>query len=133
MKKCVFLILVIMAAIQTVGFSQTGKGRESLKNDTTSVDSVEYSLIIIDPGFDTWLATKPSKNLYSNNYYVQKNRFYVDEWNLRYTTENNNGLFDNYIDYNPDDDYGIDINYKLYYYFKYFEETNHVKLLPFSR
>jgi hypothetical protein len=133
MKKYAFLILVIMAAIQAVGFSQTKDRRESLKNDTISADSVEYSLIIIDPGFDTWLAAKPSKNFYSNNYYVQKNRFYVDEWNLRYTTENDNGLYDNYIDYNPDADYGIDINYRLYYYFKYFEETNHVKLLPFSR
>jgi hypothetical protein len=133
MKKYVFSALVLMAAIQTIGFSQTKKGRESLKNDTISVDSVEYSLIIIDPGFDIWLAAKPSKNFYSNNYYVQKNRFYVDEWNLRYTTENNNGLYDNYIDYNPDADYGIDINYRLYYYFKYFEETNHVKLLPFIR
>jgi hypothetical protein len=133
MKKCVFLVLVLMAAVQTFGFSQTKNEREVLKNDTISVDSVEYCLIIIDPGFDTWLASKPSKNFYSNNYYVQKNRFYVDEWNLRYSTENNNGLYDNYIDYNPDVDYGIDINYRLYYYFKYFEETNHVKLLLFSR
>jgi hypothetical protein len=122
-----------MAAIQTVGFSQTKNVREALKNETISVDSVEYCLIIIDSGFDTWLATKPSKNFYSNNYYIQKNRFYVDEWNLRYSTENNNGLYDNYIDYNPDADYGIDINYRLYYYFKYFEEINHVKLVPFSR
>ena len=53
--------------------------------------------------------------------------------NLRYTSENSNGLYDNYIDYNPDADYGMDLNYRLYYYFKYFEETNHVKLLLFSR
>jgi hypothetical protein len=133
MKKSVFLLLAILAGAQTVGFSQATKGRDSLKNDTISVDSVEYQLIIMDPAFDTWLAAKPSKNIYSNNYYVQKNRLYVNEWNLRYTSENSNGLYDNYIDYNPDADYGIDINYRLYYYFKYFEETNHLRLLPFIR
>jgi len=133
MKKSVFLLLAILVGAQTVGFSQATKGRDSLKNDTIAVDSVEYQLIIMDPAFDTWLAAKPSKNFYSDNYYMQKNRFYVDEWNLRYTSENSKGLYDNYIDYNPDLNYGIDINYKLFYYFKYFEETNHVKLLPFSR
>jgi hypothetical protein len=133
MKKSVFLLLAILAWAQTVGFSQATKGRDSLKNDTISVDSVEYQLIIIDPAFDTWLAAKPSKYFYSDNYYVQKNRFYVDEWNLRYTSESNNGLYDNYIDYNPNLNYGLDINYRLYYYFKYFEETNHIKLLPFIR
>jgi hypothetical protein len=132
-KKSVFLLLIILAAIQTVGFSQTMKWMDNIKNDTVSVDSVEYQLIILDPAFDTWLEGKPSKNFYSNNYYIQKNRLYVYEWNLRYTSENSNGLYDNYIDYNPEVDYGIDINYRLYYYFKYFEETNHIKLLPFSR
>ena len=133
MKKSAFLIVVILAAMETVGLSQTKSGRENLKNDTISVDSVEYQLIIMDPAFDAWLAAKPSKNFYSDNYYIQKNRYYVDEWNLRYTSENSNGLYDNYIDYNPDLNYGLDLNYRLFYYFRYFEETNHVKLLPFSR
>jgi hypothetical protein len=133
MKKTVFLILVILVAIQTVGFSQKKKEREGTKTDTLSVDSLEYRLIILDPGFETWLLTKPPKSFYSNDYYIQKNRFYVAEWNLRYMTSNNNGLYDNYIDYNPNTDYGIDVNYKLYYYFRYFEEMNHVKLLNFDR
>jgi hypothetical protein len=46
---------------------------------------------------------------------------------------NNDGLYENYIEYNPRIDYGIDINYKLYYFFKYFEETNHISLLNFNR
>ena len=133
MKKTVFGILVLLAAIQTVGFSQGKKEREGVKTDTISVDSLEYRLVILDPQFETWLLTKPPKSFYSNDYYIQKNRFYVTEWNLRYMTANNNGLYENYIDYNPNIDYGIDINYKLYYYFKYFEETNHLKLQNFDK
>jgi len=135
MKKTVFIILVILVAIQTEGFSQKKRERERerIKADTVSVDSLEYRLIIMDPGFETWLATKPEKDFYSNEYYAQKNRFYVTEWNQRYVNSRYKGLYDTYIDYNLNTDYGLDINYKLYYYFKYFEETNHVKLLNSSR
>ena len=133
MKKTVFIILVILAAIQTDGFSQKKRERERMKVDTLSVDSLEYRLIILDPGFETWLATKPAKEFYSNEYYAQKNRLYVIEWNQRFMNSAYSGLYDTYIDYNLNTDYGLDINYKLYYYFKYFEETNHVKLLNSSR
>ncbi len=133
MKKTVFVILVILVIFQTVGFSQKKKERVVAKADTVLADSLEYRLIIMDPGFDSWLATQPFKDFYSNDYYAQKNRLYVTEWNLRYVTSLNKDLYDNYIDYNPTTDYGIDINYKLYYYFRYFEETNHLKLLGYGR
>ncbi len=129
MKKTVFIILVILTVIHTDGFSQKKGRRERIKADTTSVDSLEYRLIILDPGFETWLLTKPSKDFYSNEYYSQKNRLYVTEWNMRYMSSGNKGLYDTYIDYNLTTDYGLDINYKLYYYFRYFEETNHISLL----
>jgi hypothetical protein len=133
MKKTVFVILVILTAIHTDGFSQKKKERERIKADTLAVDSLEYRLIILDPGFETWLATKPAKDFYSNEYYAQKNRLYVIEWNQRFMNSAYSGLYDTYIDYDLNTDYGLDINYKLYYYFKYFEETNHVRLLNSSR
>ncbi|MCX6254655.1 MAG: DUF6146 family protein [Bacteroidia bacterium] len=129
MKKTVFVILVILVTIQTVGFSQKKLDRESIKTDTVSVDSLEYRLIVLDPGFEAWLASKPSKDFYSKEFYEQKNRLYVSEWNYRYTTSQTNGLYETYIDYNSKTDYGLDLNYKLYYFFKYFEETNHLKLM----
>jgi Family of unknown function (DUF6146) len=132
MKKTVFLMLAFLVAIQTVGFSQKKKQRGGIKADTISVDSLEYRLIILDPGFETWLFSKPPESFYSNDYYAQKNRFYVTEWNQRYMSDKN-GLYDNYIDYKPGIDYGIDLNYKLYYYFRYFEEKNNVHLLNFDR
>lgn len=133
MKKTVLCILVILVAFQTVGFSQIKEGKRETKADRVSVDSLEYRLIILDPGFETWLAGQPSKDFYSNEYYRIKNQLYVSEWNLRYMSGSNDGFYENYIDYKMDTDYGIDINYKLYYYFKYFEKTNHILLLPGDR
>ena len=133
MKKTDFLIMIFLVSIQTVGFSQGKTERSPVKGDSVVGDSLEYRLIVFETGFDTWLLTKPPMSYYSNDYYMRKNRLYVLEWNRRYTSSNQNGLYDNYIDFNPETDYGLEINYKLYYFFRYFEETNHLKLLYFER
>ncbi len=129
MKKSVFIILILLISLSMEGFSQKRMGVKEIKPDTLSADSLEYRLIIIDPGFDSWLATKPSKEFYSQKYYEQKNYLYVTEWNHRYITGRNNGLYDTYIDYKPGTDYGLDLNYRLFYYFRYFEESNHLRLI----
>jgi hypothetical protein len=87
-------------------------------------DSLEYEIIIMDIGFETYLNTiaKPM-NFYSKEYYETKNRFYVSEWNsrtlnpLRYRKD----IYENQIDYDFNVDYGIEVNYKLYNYFKFVE------------
>jgi hypothetical protein len=130
MKKIFFITIVILGILSTECFSQKGKGN-FVKNDKESgKDSLEYSLIIIDPGFEFWLATQHPVNFYSQSYYESKNRLDVTIWNQRFTSTIDNELYDNYIDYNPGIDYGIDLNYKLYYYFRYFEIKNNVILYP---
>jgi hypothetical protein len=126
MKNGAVIIILFLLTLHTPVSGQQ-EAQEPLKAQAN--DSTEYRLIIMDLGFDSWLATRLPRDYYSNNYYRIKNLFYVSEWNRRYTTSSNPELYDNYIDYDPDIDYGIDINYRLYYYFRYFEETNHVKLL----
>ncbi len=133
MKKSVFITLAFLLLIQFNGYSQKEGRHTTIKNDTVSVDSLEYRLIIDDPGFETWLATQLPESYYSKDYYEQKNRLYVQEWNIRYQSMSNNGMYNSYIDYNPNIDYGLDLNYKLYYYFKYFEKMNHIKLLSGGR
>lgn len=86
----------------------------------------EYEITIIDPDFDTWFATnsKPA-NYYPLSYYEQKNRQYVLTWNERVDEQAyyplDNYPFENRINYDPTIDYGLEVNYKLYYYFKYIE------------
>ena len=90
----------------------------------TVFDSLEYEIIITDIGFETYLNTiaKP-ENFYSQEFYENKNRFYVTEWNiraqnpLRYRSD----IYENQIDYDFNVDYGLEVNYKLYNYFKFIE------------
>ena len=87
-------------------------------------DSLEYEIIIIDIGFDTYLASiaKPM-NFYSQSYYEIKNRFYVTEWNIRARNPSrfNSFIYENEIDYNAFTNYGLEVNYKLFNYFKFVE------------
>ena len=87
-------------------------------------DSLEYEIIIIDIGFDTYLNSiaKPA-NFYSQSYYERKNIFYVSEWNIRAQNplKYNSSIYENVIDYNFHTNYGLDVNYKLYNYFKFVE------------
>jgi hypothetical protein len=129
MKKTVFIILMIISAFQTVGFSQKKSERMKLKADTVAADSLEYELIVLDPGFDSWLATQLPMNFYSKEYYEIKNHLYVSEWNQRYISSRDRDLYETHIDYNFNTDYGLELNYKLYYYFRYIEETNHIRLI----
>jgi len=129
MKEAVILVIILLAILQTEGFSQKKRERVKVNPDSVTVDSVEYKLIITDPGFDSWLATKPPANFYTKEYYEHRNLLLVTEWNIRNQNPLKYGdLYDTRIDYYPNIDYGIDLNYRLYYYFRFFEETNHVKL-----
>ncbi|MFO7575408.1 MAG: DUF6146 family protein [Bacteroidales bacterium] len=131
------LVLVTILIVALAGPDLSGQDKkERVKSDTLEMkrDSIEYELIIFDTGFDTWLAMKPSKNFYSNEYYRQKNIQYVREWNNRFMNPRRYGsIYENYIDFDPMIDYGKDLNYKLYYYFRYFEQMNGVKLIPGRR
>ncbi len=133
MKRLMLIIIAFFLLIAPDVYGQKGNKKvERSKVDTLSLvnDSLEYELIIIDPGFESWLAGKPSMNYLSDSYYRSKNNLYVIEWNNRYLSPHRYGLiYENYIEYDPRVDYGIELNYKLYYYFKYFEEKHNVVLI----
>ncbi len=86
-------------------------------------DTTEYELIVFDPGFDSWFVTNRKPIWYnSNKYYQSKNYIYVIEWNNRVKSYGYQRPYDNEIIYDLNIDYGKEVNYKLYYYFKYIEQ-----------
>ncbi len=98
-----------------------------------SNDSTEYQLIIIDIGFESWLVTQKPISFYSNEHYRMWNLRYASEWNSLYNTGRYPEYVESYVDYRAGVDYGVDLNYKLYYYFKYFEEKNKITLIKRGR
>ena len=99
---------------------------------TISSDKTEYDIIIIEPGFNTWLQTvaKP-EGFYTQQYLENKNVMYVSAWNNRALQPQryNPNLYELQIDYQSNIDYGYDVNYKLYNYFVYFQNRYKQNLL----
>ncbi|QTD36878.1 hypothetical protein JL193_12170 [Polaribacter batillariae] len=83
-------------------------------------DSLEYEIIIIDPGFTAFLySIAQPEGFYSQEYLEARNRVWVNTWNIRAQnpTQFNNNIYENVIDYQPNIDYGYEVNYKLFNYF----------------
>jgi hypothetical protein len=95
------------------------------ENDTVRIanDSLEYEIIIIEPGFNLFINSyaKP-RGYYSQNFLENKNQFLVSEYNqrVRQPMTYNPDLYLNEINYDPGTDYGYEVNYLLYNYFVYF-------------
>lgn len=99
-----------------------GDGENMAKNDTVRIanDSLEYEIMIIDPGFSYFLSSVARPEGYhSLNYLENKNRFLVSDYNQRVRQPNlyNPRIYEMEINYDPNIDYGYDVNYKLYNYF----------------
>ncbi len=98
-------------------------------------DSTEYEIIVIDPGFNTWLrAMAPPRGYHTQQYMESRNQVWVTEWNIRnrQTQVYDPFLYENYIDYEFGVDYGYEVNYILYNYLVYFQRKNGVRLGSFE-
>ena len=94
-------------------------------------DSLAYEIIIIEPGFNSWLvSTAKPEGFYSQQYMEARNWQYVTEWNQRVLQPQryDPNLYEMQIDYQPQIDYGYEVNYKLYNYFIYFQLTYNQRL-----
>jgi hypothetical protein len=98
-------------------------------------DSLEYEVLIIDGGFNSWLAgnAKP-RGFYSETYLESRNQTYVSEWNSRVLQPQryNSNLYEMRIDYDPGIHYGYEVNYLIYNYMVYFQLTNKQQLGAFA-
>jgi hypothetical protein len=122
-------LLVFLTCLAPVLSAQ--KDTLRFEENVVADDSVQYELIVIDPGYEFFLATQKHMEFYSQHYYENWNQRYVMEWNYRHSQPLRYGdIYETYIDYSPHIDYGLELNYKLYYYFRFFEKKHGVRLLP---
>lgn len=130
--KYLFYSIIIILVIYSCGTSNKTINSSSQTNEDIVVienDSLEYQIIITDIGFSTFLLTiaKPME-FYSQNFYENKNVFYVSAWNRRVSSPLKYGdFYGNIIDYSSHINYGIEVNYKLYNYFKFVEHKYRIR------
>lgn len=136
MKKTFYLLIIITGIIVSCNSSKTIAVKENANatvNDTIRIanDSLEYEVIIIDPGFSLWLNSMAQpRSFYTQEYLETKNQFYVTEWNNRVLQPQryNSNLYEMTIDYNSNINYGYEVNYLIYNYMIYFQNNYRQKL-----
>lgn len=139
MKKTIYILIIIFTVIACSTASKnnavatTSPKPNPKVNDTIRIanDSLEYEVIIIDNGFSTWLVSRAyPRNYHSLSYLEQKNYLYVTEWNNRVLQPQryNPDLYEMSINYRPDIHYGYEVNYLIYNYMIYFQNTYKQKL-----
>jgi len=134
-KICVVFLLftgIIVSSCKTARKAQAPEQKVELtENDTIeNGDSTEYELYVLDPRFESWLASQPPANYRSQQYYESWNQRYVIEWNQRHDNPLRYGdFYQTKINYDPHEDYGLELNYRLYYYFRFIEKEYGIVLI----
>lgn len=133
MGKFIHLILIVtVIGLLSCGMNQkiVDKGGEnSISLSDPVEDSLEYELLIIDVGFESWFIKNRKPIWYHELSYLENwNQRYVVAWNIkainsRFQLMYPDNPFIESISYQPFAKYGKEINHKLFYYFKYIEAT----------
>lgn len=141
MKKylyTLFIVFIILGCHTTKSTPPNKDERlDALKlNDTVKIanEEEEYEIIIIEPGFNFWVASQARPRwYYSQSFLENRNQIYVLEWNRRVLQPQlyDPNLYELQINYDAFTDYGYEVNYLLYNYFIYFQLTYKQRLGPF--
>lgn len=133
----VFFLVYCSSSKEVLSISNEEKEMfNSEEGDTITIanEETEYEIIIIEPGFNTWLnSIARPEGYYSQSFLENRNRLMVLEWNQRVLQPGRYSplLYELQINYERNVDYGYDVNYKLYNYFIYFQRKYNQRLGPF--
>lgn len=135
MRKLI-LLFSICFAIYSCGTGNTmnsSSSSEVIKNDTIRIgnESLDYEILIIESGFDSWLISQPPRGYYGQSLLETKNRSFVSEFNSRVLNPSkySQKIYSERINYDPTVDYGYEVNYLLYNYFIYFQDKYNQKFI----
>lgn len=94
----------------------------------------EYEAIVFAPGFETFLATQQPKEFYSEATLKAKNAPMVAEWNYRYRQplRYDPNIYEEEIIYDSNTEYGLEVEYTLYMFFKFMEKQHKMSLMTYT-
>lgn len=137
-KKFIYLLVISFIGLSIYSCGSSKKNIDDnlsdseISNDTVRIanDSLEYEVIIIEPGFDVWLkSVARPRNYFTQNYLEIKNRPMIITYNERANDPIRYGdLYPQPINYDFNVDYGYEVNYLIYNYLLYFQERYNQKL-----
>lgn len=119
-RHILFFIMISVLALQCG--TQNGNSSNSKEQVIAPEknDEGEWELIVIDTQYDYFLkAIAKPISMYSIDYLKNRNVFLVNEWNSYYYSGRYRNIIESVIDYNPNENYGLEFEYRLYQVFAY--------------
>jgi len=140
MKRLLLIFAVALCYVSCISTEKLPEKQDSIQdskviaNDTLKISNheLEHDIIIIEPGYNSWLASQAKPKGFYNQMYLENNNLrYVREWNARVLQPQkfSANLYEAQIFYNQNVNYGYDVNYKLFNYFVYFQNRYKQNLL----
>ena len=130
MKSIVALILLFLFIYACSSKKQVSQNA-STEIQSSGTDSTEYDVEMFDSKFESWYLRYNTPSTYRlQSYYESWNRQYVTMWNSKANSSIGNFPFDPVIGYEPNQDYGFELNHKLFHYFMYVENVLKIKIMP---
>ncbi|MBC7555637.1 MAG: hypothetical protein H7195_01605 [Chryseobacterium sp.] len=97
-------------------------------------DNGEWDLQVLDSQYNYFLnAVAKPMNFYTESYLKSRNTFLVTEWNSMYYSGRYRNVIESSIDYDPQENYGLKFEYKLYQVFVYVQWKYGLKLTGISQ
>ncbi len=129
----IFVFVIILSSCgRSTAVSIPQEEQTVMQGDTVRIanDSLDYEIIIIEPGFNTWLISQLPRGVRSQAAMDIVNDRKVIEYNLRVNQplRFDPQLYPFPIDYDSRTDYGYEVTYLLFNYFNFFEQRYNQRL-----
>ena len=130
MKKLIFAFSILLITLSCSSQNNiANQSKEDHPLQAQKNDDGEYDLEVLDTQFTYFIngIARPM-SMYSEGYLKSKNQFLVSEWNSYYFSGRYRNVIESSIDYDPNINYGLKYEYKLYQVFAFVKWKYGLKL-----
>ena len=130
MKKIIFAFSILLITLSCSSQNNiANQSKEDHPLQAQKNDDGEYDLEVLDTQFTYFInAIARPMSMYSEGYLKSKNQFLVSEWNSYYFSGRYRNVIESSIDYDPNINYGLKYEYKLYQVFAFVKWKYGLKL-----
>ena len=130
MKKLIFAFSILLITLSCSSQNNiANQSKEDHPLQAQKNDDGEYDLEVLDTQFTYFInAIARPMSMYSEGYLKSKNQFLVSEWNSYYFSGRYRNVIESSIDYDPNINYGLKYEYKLYQVFAFVKWKYGLKL-----
>lgn len=110
------------------------ENKENHEIKPTKNEDDEWELDVLDTQYEYFItAVAKPMSMYSESYLKSRNTFLVTEWNSNFFTGKYRNVIESTIEYNPNENYGLKFEYRLYQVFAYVQWKYGVKMNGLSQ